>query len=64
MPGEWTATPPTVPGAYWWRLNPEDRPEACNVRALHGGALWCDREPISTMGGEWWSVPIQEPPRE
>jgi predicted RNase H-like HicB family nuclease len=60
-PGEWSAKPPTVPGAYWWRLNPDDKPEPREVRALHGNWLWCDREPVSDMGGEWWSVPIQPP---
>jgi len=55
---EWTKTPPTVPGYYWFRH--PDFHEVFDV-------AWCDddvnsREPRDDV--EWWPVPVQTPPEE
>lgn len=63
----WTKTPPTRPGAYWWRLNKKDK-EPCLVIEEHS-ADWdgelidvsSDRPP-NEVGGEWCGplVPVEE----
>lgn len=53
VPGEWTATPPTVPGWYWWRSG-HLGPIPVRTNTLHN-------EFRARLGGEWWSVPIQPP---
>lgn len=49
--GHWTNEPPTVPGWYWRRYVGQ---AAVPVYMLR---------PMKVNGREWWSVPIQEPPR-
>lgn len=70
QPGAWTATPPTEPGDYHWREREGAPVKPCRVYLDSG--IWCVvtyREwtgrwcgALSAWGGEWWSVPIQEPP--
>lgn len=52
--GRWTTEPPTVPGWYWWRC--EDLYGPRPVRTLGG-------KPSDKTFGEWYTIPIQEPPR-
>lgn len=63
--GEWTATPPTVPGWYWWRCG-KLPPRVLRVYDDDGhrvaAGLNCEFGLARTWGGEWWTVPIQEPP--
>ena len=49
--GRWTTEPPTVPGWYWRRYSGQ---AAVIVYMLR---------PMKINGREWWSIPIQEPPR-
>jgi hypothetical protein len=50
--GRWTTEPPTVPGWYWWRDS---------ERGYAERPVWIDC--LSKYRGEWWTIPIQEPPR-
>jgi len=72
MKGEWTKTPPTVPGWYWWRHPAFNRGIASPVQvAVRDGKLMGGRSVLpehmhvaidsERPGGEWWSEPIQEP---
>lgn len=64
--GRWTTGPPTEPGWYKWRLR-KDVPWECVDVMRIGGRLRFWRtgydNDIAMQHGEWWSVPIQEPPR-
>jgi len=64
--GRWTAEPPTVPGWYWWRQERNDEQQCVFVyQCSFGMRSWRVEElhAYSLDDGEWWSVPIQEPPR-
>lgn len=50
--GRWTTEPPTVPGWYWCRYRGDSAPA---FPSRHWGRYCVDVE--------WWSIPIQEPPR-
>lgn len=47
----WTKTPPKTSGKYWWRSNAKSKPALLPFEEGEG------------RGGEWWPVPIEEPPR-
>lgn len=59
--GRWTNEPPTVPGWYWWRYKVYTPTGDVEEKAI------CVREECTmtyfAVAGEWWSTPIQEPPR-
>jgi hypothetical protein len=58
----WTKEPPKQPGHWWRRIDAEEKPEAVEVYFLDGIGLRCNGCPPSDCGGEWWPVPIAEPP--
>jgi len=63
---QWTTTPPTEPGWYWWRFRDGDRvfPRQIidrDARLIVLGSHGYDR-PVNLLGGEWWPVRIDEPP--
>jgi hypothetical protein len=59
----YTATPPTVPGWYWWRLGAGTPTEAVKVIPLSGlYVAFAGNEQLATpheLGGEWY--PIRPP---
>lgn len=68
---QWTRTPPSEPGTYWWR-GPERWPlprEVEAVRVAHTDELglaafrWCKpiHVALEMLGGEWLPVHIKEP---
>ncbi len=68
--GEWTATPPHKTGWYWWRKGEGEWPFVMLVH-FRNDKLWLsgygvhtafDKPSLDLMRGEWWTVPIQEPP--
>lgn len=68
MEGEWTKTPPTVPGWYWWRsgLHEGTQPRVVQLSEYGGrfiaAACGAAFRLLTSLSGEWWSVPIQQPP--
>jgi hypothetical protein len=61
----WSSTPPTVPGAYWWRLQGDARPivrdawrygKTKSLQTLDGDIY----KTVKTIGGEWCG-PITPP---
>lgn len=59
--GRWTTEPPTVPGWYRRRhkvYHPNGDVEVKELR-VYESCL----NPYFAVDGEWWSEPIQEPPR-
>lgn len=63
MNHEWTPTPPTADGWYWWK------PHADGARfalRLEGGYAYygIGPTPARHLGGLWWPVPIPEPGAE
>lgn len=65
--GEWTATPPDQPGLrYHWRDEHGER-DILTVYRTGDGHLAAHNSKglfgrLHEWGGEWWTVPIQEPP--
>lgn len=70
---QWTTTPPTEPGWYWYRV-PYDQSELFIVQVVEDcvthKALYIDGDcdvplSIADFGRdfEWWPVRIEEPPR-
>lgn len=73
--GRWSSIPPTEPGWYWLRTASQP-PAPVNVwradyphRGFEPGLMVNDCEfdppivqPPEFVRGEWWSLPIQEPP--
>jgi len=62
---EWTKTPPTEPGWYWYR----DFPVLPDTQAgyMNPYGFWeCAglRTEAERLPGEWWPERIQEPPSE
>ncbi len=61
MVSNWTKTPPTRPGAYWWRHNGEDDARPVHVIKSTGKLLVSDLHPVRELayltpaefGGEW-----------
>lgn len=65
--GEWTATPPRDLVRAWWRIGPGFPPDVLTVYRTGDGHLAARNTHglfgrLHEWGGEWWSVPIQEPP--
>lgn len=70
IPGyEWTSTPPTVTGWYWWRRMPECKPATYHV-LFEAGKWWIleggfgtdgDYIPLDDIQGGEWAGPIQPP---
>lgn len=61
----WTTTPPTEPGWYWYRDFP--RLPEMHVGEIKAGGLfdalgW--RTEVEKLPGEWWPERIQEPDNE
>jgi len=68
---EWTTSPPTKPGWYWYRSEDEDGQFgpfcACVWQSITGlmAQILEDRGDLIEMyDGEWWPEPIQEPPND
>jgi len=66
----WTTTPPTEPGWYWWRDSKSKEAQPLNVYKNSDGnfrvyvnlfGFGSDRYMPSRIGGEWWPIPIEEP---
>ena len=60
--GKWSKAPPTEPGLWFWRDNIEAQPIAKRVH--RNGFVWWGLSLLPpTKRGEWWTTPIEEPPR-
>ena len=61
-----TTTPPTKPGAYWWRFSTLDVALLCQIVLLEDNRLYSRSHNgtalVSEMGGEWCGplVPAEE----
>jgi hypothetical protein len=61
-PPRWSTTPPTEPGWYWFRFIGVGGPERMQPESVR---LYFEDENTETVSwGEWWPVPLPEPPRE
>ncbi len=64
---EWTKTPPTESGCYWWRENSKDDWQMFSVFVgTHSSCVWVSKNTsvgLDDLGGEWYPEPIQEPPQ-
>lgn len=58
----WTTAKPTVPGWYWWRVNPGDE-EIVEVGEVEVYLSSGDRLKLDTAGGEW-AGPLDPPGQE
>lgn len=68
----WSTTPPTEPGAYWFRCGGPARIVEVEMRDGHLGVetepsgpghfVWLEAL-VEDRPAEWWSERIQEPPR-
>ena len=64
MNSTWTKTPPTKPGAYWWR-DPKVADSLSVAEVFLNDGILTDREtymPVVECGGEWCGplVPVEE----
>ena len=67
--GEWTRTPPTEPGWYWWRnidykFKKHSDAKPCElIRAMSGNMYWDFQGYIldDPYGREYWTVQIAQP---
>lgn len=51
---DWSKTPPTVAGWYWWRKDANEPAEIAEVRRGHDGILAVDAGwSLEWFGGEW-----------
>jgi hypothetical protein len=63
---EWTTTPPTEPGWYWYQPHLGLPAVPVRVRRYDGKMVFLNgiqEGYLSNATGEWWPVPIPEPPR-
>lgn len=62
---EWTTTPPTEPGWYWWRKGDYPKRPMQVWQFDESGPLIASTRPtpvqVEGMGGEWWPARIEEP---
>jgi len=61
-PAGWSKIPPMKPGWYWSRVNEKDLDvEAVRVYMDGMNQLYCQGQLLSKYGGQWWSIPLEEP---
>lgn len=66
---EWTTTPPTEIGHYWWRWNGQENAQGICELIEHNGEMYFAHtgflayENGESVQREYWPVRIEEPPR-
>ena len=66
---EWSKTPPSEPGWYWWygqtHADGSESKEIVEVVAGRAQMMWFAAPDVVDWlsEGEWWTTPIEEPPR-
>ena len=63
---EWTSTPPSEPGKYWYKPPGFRKAQVVSVQHTGSGiAMWGPKPiKIAEMHGPWYPIPIEEPPSE
>lgn len=60
----WSSVPPTVNGAYWWRLGKGHPPKAYNIANGQMWFLFYTATISKSIGGQWLPVVMPGPENE